>query len=104
MKRTANAFCAKVNVRRTANALCAKENNGRDSMLRKPLAIFLTLTLSNFLACFAQQQPQRFQLMRQPVRGTHGAIAAGSEYATEAGMREYYRGGNAVDVGVAALF
>ncbi len=37
--------------------------------------------------------------VRQAVRGTHGAVAAGSEYATEAGMRMYYKGGNAVDVG-----
>ena len=42
--------------------------------------------------------------VRQAVRGTHGAVAAGSEWATEAGMREYYRGGNAVDVGVATMF
>jgi gamma-glutamyltranspeptidase/glutathione hydrolase len=42
--------------------------------------------------------------MRQAVRGPHGAVAAGSEYATEAGMRMYYHGGNAVDVGVAAMF
>src|SRR5258708_9797057 len=50
------------------------------------------------------QQPVRMQLMRQPVRGVHGAVAAGSEYATEAGMRAYYRGGNAVDAGVTAMF
>jgi len=31
-------------------------------------------------------------------------VAAGSEYATEAGMRMYYQGGNAVDAGVAAMF
>ena len=37
-------------------------------------------------------------------RGTHGAIAAGSGYATEAGMRMYYAGGNAVDAGVASIF
>ena len=42
--------------------------------------------------------------MRQAVRGTHGAVAAGSEYATEAGMRTFYRGGNAVDAGVASMF
>jgi gamma-glutamyltranspeptidase / glutathione hydrolase len=34
----------------------------------------------------------------------HGAVAAGSEWATEAGMRTYYKGGNAVDVGVASMF
>jgi len=37
-------------------------------------------------------------------RGTHGAIAAGSGYATEAAMRMYYAGGNAVDAGVASIF
>jgi len=42
--------------------------------------------------------------MRQSVRGPHGAVAAGSEFATEAGMRTYYHGGNAVDVGVSAMF
>ncbi len=42
--------------------------------------------------------------IRQAVRGTHGAIAAGSDYATEAGMRIYYKGGNAVDAGVATMF
>ena len=42
--------------------------------------------------------------MRQAVRGPHGAVAAGSEFATEAGMRTYYHGGNAVDVGVATMF
>jgi gamma-glutamyltranspeptidase/glutathione hydrolase len=31
-------------------------------------------------------------------------VAAGSEYATEAGMRTFYRGGNAVDAGVASMF
>ena len=39
--------------------------------------------------------------VRRPSRGTHGAIAAGSEAATEAGMRLFFHGGNAVDAGVA---
>src|SRR5580700_8012546 len=38
------------------------------------------------------------------IRGTHGAVAAGSGYATDAGMRMYYAGGNAVDAGVASIF
>jgi gamma-glutamyltranspeptidase/glutathione hydrolase len=42
--------------------------------------------------------------MRLPVRGVHGAVAAGSEWATDAGMQMYYKGGNAVDSGVAAMF
>jgi gamma-glutamyltranspeptidase/glutathione hydrolase len=36
-------------------------------------------------------------------RGTRGAVAAGTEYATEAGMRMYYSGGNAVDAGIATM-
>jgi len=68
-------------------------------MLQKTVTVILTWSMLAFA-----QQPQRMQLMRQPVRGVHGAVAAGSEYATEAGMRTYYRGGNAVDVGVAAMF
>jgi gamma-glutamyltranspeptidase/glutathione hydrolase len=43
-------------------------------------------------------------LIRQPVRGTHGAVAAGSDYATGAGMRMLVAGGNAVDAGVASIF
>jgi gamma-glutamyltranspeptidase / glutathione hydrolase len=42
--------------------------------------------------------------LRLPVRGVHGAVAAGSEWATDAGMQMYYKGGNAVDSGVAAMF
>jgi gamma-glutamyltranspeptidase / glutathione hydrolase len=45
------------------------------------------------------EQPAQYS-----ARGTHAAVAAGSEYATEAGMRMYYHGGNAVDAGVAAMF
>ncbi|HLI85680.1 MAG TPA: gamma-glutamyltransferase [Bryobacteraceae bacterium] len=37
-------------------------------------------------------------------RGTRGAVAGGTEFATDAGMRMYYVGGNAVDAGVAAMF
>jgi gamma-glutamyltranspeptidase / glutathione hydrolase len=54
-------------------------------------------------ASFAQnkapERPAQFS-----ARGTHGAIAAGSGYATEAAMRMYYEGGNAVDAGVASIF
>ncbi len=42
--------------------------------------------------------------LRNASRGIHGAIAAGSEYASDAGMRMYYNGGNAVDAGIAAMF
>jgi gamma-glutamyltranspeptidase/glutathione hydrolase len=42
--------------------------------------------------------PQRFAS-----RGMRGAVAAGSEGATEAGMRMYVTGGNAVDAGIATM-
>src|SRR5881628_1078486 len=50
------------------------------------------------------QQSTAERLVRQPARGTRGAIAAGSEYATSAGMRMLQSGGNAVDAGVASIF
>jgi gamma-glutamyltranspeptidase / glutathione hydrolase len=43
------------------------------------------------------------RLVRLPTRGTRGAVAGGSEYATEAGMRMYVSGGNAVDAGIATM-
>ena len=42
--------------------------------------------------------------VRQPARGTRGAVAGGTQFATEAGMRIYHQGGNAVDAGVATMF
>ena len=50
------------------------------------------------------QQRQAERPAQYSARGTHGAIAAGSGYATEAAMRMYYTGGNAVDAGVASIF
>jgi gamma-glutamyltranspeptidase / glutathione hydrolase len=63
----------------------------------------VVLTWLSVGVCAFAQPPRRE--MERPVRhasrGTHGAVAAGSEAATEAGMRMLYRGGNAVDAGVA---
>jgi gamma-glutamyltranspeptidase/glutathione hydrolase len=42
--------------------------------------------------------------VRHAARGTRAAIATGSDPAAAAGMRMFYRGGNAVDAGVAAMF
>jgi len=42
--------------------------------------------------------------VRMVSRGTRGAVAAGTEYGTEAGMRLYMQGGNAVDAGIATMF
>jgi gamma-glutamyltranspeptidase / glutathione hydrolase len=67
-------------------------------MLKKSLVFIVIASL-----CGAQSRREDHP-MRQAVRGTHGGVAAGSEYATEAGMRTYYHGGNAVDAGVAAMF
>ncbi|MGH9591441.1 MAG: gamma-glutamyltransferase family protein [Bryobacteraceae bacterium] len=69
-------------------------------MLRRTLLIASTLLI---VTCTAQNRRPDPPL-RQPVRGTHGAVAAGSEWATEAGMRMYDAGGNAVDAGVATMF
>ncbi len=60
-----------------------------------------TVCTGLFLCAASAQRWER--PVRYPSRGLHGAVAAGSEYATDAGMRMYYRGGNAVDAGVAAM-
>ncbi len=67
--------------------------------LSKGLIFFALAALS---VAQSRREPER--PLKQPVRGVHGAVAAGSEWATEAGMRTYYKGGNAVDVGVATMF
>ena len=57
------------------------------------------------LCCIAAGQRKQWQpAARYAARGTHGAIAGGTEFATQAGMRLYYEGGNAVDAGVATIF
>src|ERR1700733_6639433 len=70
--------------------------------LMKTRIFLLTIVLVSGAVSQTRQVYER--PVRQAVRGVHGAVAAGSEYATEAGMRTYYRGGNAVDVGVATMF
>jgi gamma-glutamyltranspeptidase / glutathione hydrolase len=67
------------------------------------LLITAVLGLSVFAIGYAQQRTQE-RPAQYAARGTHGAIAAGSGYATEAAMRMYYTGGNAVDAGVASIF
>ncbi len=42
----------------------------------------------------AQQRQAPSRPVKLASRGTRGAVAAGTEYATEAGMRMYYTGGN----------
>lgn len=51
-----------------------------------------------------QRRSEAERPLRRPARGTRGAVAGGSGYAVEAGMRLLHQGGNAVDAGVAAVF
>lgn len=69
-------------------------------MMKLRVALLTVLVVAVGLG---QQRQPAARLVRSPSRGTHGAVAAGSEYATEAGMRMMVGGGNAVDAGVAAL-
>ena len=70
-------------------------------MLRRSAIIVFSGLLVT--ACIGQTQ-RREPSVRQAVRGANGAVAAGSDYATEAGMRMFALGGNAVDVGVATMY
>src|SRR5947209_6446455 len=54
-------------------------------------------------SCTAQRKDLE-RPARHAARGVRGAVAAGSDYAAEAGMRTYFHGGNAVDAGVATMF
>ncbi|HYL35016.1 MAG TPA: gamma-glutamyltransferase family protein [Bryobacteraceae bacterium] len=60
--------------------------------------------LFGLIAAASAQRKDFEQPTLHAARGTHGAVAAGSEYATEAGMRAFFHGGNAVDAGVAAMY
>ncbi len=58
-----------------------------------------------FLTIVALAQGQRFERpIRPAVRGTQFAVAGGSDYAVDAGMRIFFQGGNAVDAGVATTW
>src|ERR1700722_4302517 len=71
-------------------------------IMNHKLALPLSLLIC---ACLAPAQKKDFELpTMHAARGTRGALASGSEYADEAGMRIYFRGGNAVDAGVSGLF
>ena len=50
------------------------------------------------------KQSMRWQVLRPVVRGTRGAIGAGTPLVTETAMRVFHAKGNAVDAGVAAMF
>ena len=54
-------------------------------------------------AGWAQRGIPSTRPVKLAARGTRGAVAGGTEYATEAGMRMYTAGGNAVDAGIATM-
>src|ERR1039457_5036098 len=68
-------------------------------MKYKPAVLFFGLVVF----CAAQRKDFE-QPASRPAPGTKGAVACGSEYAAEAGMRIYFNGGNAVDAGIATMF
>jgi gamma-glutamyltranspeptidase/glutathione hydrolase len=68
-------------------------------MISRIVLVFVCISLSVCAQRKASERPAR-----HAARGTRGAVAAGSEYATEAGMRVFHAGGNAVDAGVATMF
>ncbi|HEY3836538.1 MAG TPA: gamma-glutamyltransferase family protein [Bryobacteraceae bacterium] len=67
-------------------------------------AISILFSLLGFAVVVWAQRASYERPVKQSTRGTHAAVAAGSDYATDAGMRMYYKGGNAVDAGIAAMF
>ncbi len=69
--------------------------------MNSKLAVLLVCVV---FSCSAQRKDTMERPARHAVRGVRGAVAAGSDYAAEAGMRTYFHGGNAVDAGVASMF
>ena len=51
-----------------------------------------------------RERAMRWPVLRPVVRGTRGAVGAGTPMATEAAMRVFHANGNAVDAGIASLF
>ncbi len=62
------------------------------------------LALTFFAVLLIAQRKESEPPVRQPARGMRGAVAGGTQFATEAGMRLFHEGGNAVDAGVATMF
>jgi gamma-glutamyltranspeptidase/glutathione hydrolase len=66
------------------------------------LVAFLAIPVLAFPLGAQRRESER--TTRYASRGIHGAVAGGTDFAVDAGMRLYYQGGNAVDAGVAAMF
>src|SRR6266849_1155832 len=73
--------------------------------MKKTIRAFSAFAAFVCLMTIAPAQRKEFERpVRHAIRGTRGAVATGSDAAAEAGMRLYFKGGNAVDAGVAAMF
>src|SRR5205814_8745399 len=68
------------------------------------IALISAGVVATGLVAFAQRPQQQERLVRFSARGTHYAVAAGSDYATNAGTLMLEAKGNAVDAGVASIF
>ena len=73
-------------------------------MHRRRTAWLLTLGVLTVGLMWAQQRRRYEPPVLQSTRGMRGAVAGGTTFGVEAGMRMYYLGGNAVDAGAAAVF
>src|SRR5947209_2613297 len=72
--------------------------------MKKTIRAFIAFAALACLITTAPAQRKEFERpVRHAIRGTRGAVATGSDAAAEAGMRLYFKGGTAVDAGVAAL-
>jgi hypothetical protein len=93
--------------RHLANPLLHYVNSGlaADQSMKKITSAIICTGVVVFLVSAAFGQRKGYDPpARHAIRGTRGAVATGSDAAAEAGMRMYYKGGNAVDAGVAAMF
>src|SRR5262249_8803153 len=76
-------------------------------MKRFRLCAFVLVAISVLLVSLpapSQRNAEQARPLRPVVRGNRGAVAGGTHLGTEAGMRLFHTGGNAVDAGVAAMF
>ncbi|MEO7652522.1 MAG: gamma-glutamyltransferase, partial [Bryobacteraceae bacterium] len=72
--------------------------------MKTSIRFFALVAMACLTLPLAAQRKEMEMPARHAARGVRGAIATGSDAAAEAGMRMYYKGGNAVDAGVASMF
>ena len=72
--------------------------------MQRKSAIYVLCAILGGTAILTAQRERAERPVKYSARGTRGAVASGSDFASEAAMRIFHRGGNAVDAGVAAMF